>query len=117
MKHSLLLVLAILFASCGPSESDHRVELRSIDSELFQLGIAAQQHRAQMSNAEFDAFIGSFAAGYGAVSGDYCLSGDGASTAYDATHRADVAGYSLDQVRNRVDALTKRRSEILNDLD
>jgi hypothetical protein len=70
-----------------------------------------------MSQAEFDAFIGSFAAGYGAVTGDYGLAGDGAGTAYNATNQASAANYSLDQIRKRFDVLSKRRLAILKELN
>lgn len=116
MKKLIILLFALGLASCGPSESELRAELNSINAELTQLGIAAQRHRAEMNNAEFDAFIGSFAAGYGAVSGDVGLAGDGASTAYNATNQASVASYSLDQINERASTLIKRRLVILRDL-
>ena len=117
MKKPITLLLACVLASCGPSESELRAELRQIDGEILQLNIAAQQHRAQMSQAELDAFVGSFAAGYGAVSGDYSLAGDGVGTAYNATNQASAANYSLDQIRKRWEVLSKRRLEILKELD
>lgn len=119
MKKVVLAILAIagLLAACGPDKSELRSELRAIDTELVGIRIAAEQHRAQMSQAEFDAFIGSFAAGYGAVSGDYDLAGDGASTAINAMNQADAASYSLDQLKRRHDQLAKRRAEIVGKLD
>ncbi|WP_035600603.1 hypothetical protein [Haloferula sp. BvORR071] len=115
--HCLPLAIILLLAACGPNKSELRAELRSIQTEIAQLSIAARQHQAQMSSAEFDAFIGSFAAGYGAVSGDYDLANDGASTAYDASNQASAASYSLDQIRKRFEVLSKRRIEILKKLD
>jgi hypothetical protein len=119
MKKAVLVTLALagLLAACGPSKSELRAELRAIDTELVSLRVAAEQHRAQMSQAEFDAFIGSFAAGYGAVSGDYGLAGDGVGTAIDATNQANAASYSLDQIKQRHDQLAKRRAEIVGKLD
>jgi hypothetical protein len=119
MKKAVLVTLALagLLAACGPSKSELRAELCAIDTELMSLRVAAEQHRAQMSQAEFDAFIGSFAAGFGAVSGDYGLAGDGVGTAIDATNQANAASYSLDQIKQRHDQLAKRRAEIVGKLD
>jgi hypothetical protein len=119
MKKAVLVTLALacLLAACGPSKSELRAELRAIDNELVSLRVAAEQHRAQMSQAEFDAFIGSLAAGYGVVSGDYGLAGDGVGTAVTATNQANAASYSLDQLKQRHDQLAKRRAEIVGKLD
>ncbi len=77
----LPLLAALLLAACGPSDFELRSELRDIDTEMVAIQIAAGQHRSQMNQAEVDAFFGSFAAGYGATTGDYGLTGDGISTA------------------------------------
>jgi outer membrane murein-binding lipoprotein Lpp len=112
-----LVLAACIVPSCGPSEKELRAELQKVNTEIHQLQADAQQYRAQMSQAEFDAFIGSFAAGYGAVTGDYGLAADGTGTAYSAANQASAANYSLDQIKQRFEALSKRRSEILKDLD
>ena len=119
MKKAVLVTLALagLLAACGPSKSELRAELRAIDTELVSLRVAAEQHRAQMGQAEFDAFIGSFAAGYGAVSGDYDLAGDGVGTAVNANSQASAAYYSLDQIKQRSSLLSKRRAEVVGKLD
>lgn len=115
--HHLLCALALLLTACGPSESELRAELRSIEAEMTQLGISAGQYRAQMSQAEFDTFVGSFAAGYGAVAGDYSLAGDGAVSAISANSQAEAAGRSLEQLRQRYSKLNQRREEILRELN
>jgi len=119
MKKAILVTLALagLLAACGSSKSKLRAELQSVDLELASLRVAAGQHRAQMSQAEFDGFIGSFPAGYGAVLGDYGLAGDGVGTAVNATNQANAASYSLDQLKQRHDQLAKRRAEIAGKLD
>lgn len=119
MKKSIIfvLVLAVVLAACGPDKATLRAELHAIDTELMSLRVAAEQHRAQMSQAEFEAFIGSFAASYGAVSGDYGLAGDGVGTAINATNQANAASYSLDQIKQRHEKLAKRRAEIVGKLD
>ncbi|WP_367872495.1 hypothetical protein [Luteolibacter sp. Populi] len=111
-----LVLAACIVPSCGPSEKELRAELRKVNTEILQLQTVAQQCRAQMGQAEFDAFISSFAAGYGAVTGDGGLTIDGAATAYEAANQASAASYSLDQIRQRFEVLSKRRGEILKDL-
>lgn len=120
MKPAIIAVLvlsACIIPSCGPSEKELRAELQKVNTQIHQLQAAAQHYRAQMSQAEFEAFIGSFAVGYGAVTGDGGLTLDGTSTAWDATHQASAANYSLDQIKQRFEVLSKRRAEILKDLD
>ena len=102
LHHHLLPLLAALFlTACGPSESELRTELRQIDTELVAIQIAANAHRSQMSSAEFDAFFGSFAAGYGTTTGDYGLAGDGLHTATNASRQYDHSAWSLDQLQQR----------------
>ena len=117
LQNLLPLLLACLVTACGPSESELRAELSQIDGELMSLRIAAQNHRAQMSQAEIDAFLGSFAVGYGAVSGDYGLAGQGAGTAYNASNQANASSYSLAQIKERASTLMKRRIVILGELE
>jgi hypothetical protein len=109
-------LIALLLTACGPSKSELRAELSQIDAELMSLRIAARQHQSQMSQAEADAFIGSFAAGYGAVSGDYGLASEGAGAAYNASNQASASSYSLAQINERAGKLIKRRLVILEDL-
>ncbi len=105
----LPLLVALLLAACGPSDFELRSELRDIDTEMVAIQIAAGQHRSQMNQAEVDAFFGSFAAGYG----DYGLTGEGISTATNASRQYDLSAYSLDQLRTRFLKLGKRRAEIV----
>src|SRR5688572_6965201 len=53
MKHILLIAFAFLFVACGPDKARLRTELQSIEAEMVQLRIAAEQQRAQMDQAEF----------------------------------------------------------------
>ncbi|MES2657193.1 MAG: hypothetical protein V4689_01175 [Verrucomicrobiota bacterium] len=117
MKHLIILAIAFLIASCGPNKGQLRSELQSVESEMLELRIAAEQHRAQMDQAEFQAFIGSFAAGYGTTSGDYELASDGAGTAVRSSRQYDASSYSLDQLKQRYVALAKRRTEIVAQLN
>ncbi|MCW1922637.1 hypothetical protein OKA05_08730 [Luteolibacter arcticus] len=119
MKKSIIviLVLAAVLAACGPDKAKLRAELQSIDAELVQIRSVAGQYRARMSAAEFDAFVGSFAAGYGAVSGDYQLAGDGVGTAVESALQYDASSISLDQLKQRHEQLAKRRTEIVPQLD
>ena len=119
MKKSIIVVLtlAVVLAACGPDKAKLRAELQSIDTELVQIRAVAEQYRAQMNEAEFDAFVGSFAAGYGAVSGDYELAGDGIDTAVESAIQHDASSHSLDQLTQRHDQLAKRRAEIASQLD
>lgn len=114
---SLVVLAAWLVPSCGSREEELRVELKKVNAEILQLQTAAREYQAQMGQAEFDAFIGSFAAGYGAVTDDGGLVIDGTSTAWDAANQASAASHSLDQIRQRFAALSERRAEILKDLD
>ena len=117
LLHLLPLLAALLMAACGPSDSELRTELQQVDAELVAIQIAANQHRSQMSQAEVDAFFGSFAAGYGTTTGDYGLAGDGLHTATNASRQYDHSTWSLDQLQQRWLALGKRRTQILADLN
>lgn len=114
MKFPIILILISFLVSCGPDRAQLRAELSSIESELAQISSAAQQHRSAMSEAEVDSFIGSFAAGYGAVSGDGDLVGDGAATAARSIQQYDHSSDSLEQLRRRYDSLSKHRDTILS---
>lgn len=111
------ILAALLVCSCGPSESELRSELTAVEGELVAIQIAMRQHSSAMSQAEAEAFFGSFATGYGVTSGDYGMAGEGALVASDAIRQYDVSSYSLDQLRTRYLALGKRRMEILHQLD
>jgi len=119
MKKFLIsvLVLSLVLAACGPDKAKLRTELQSINAELVQIQGVAAQYQARMSAAEIDAFLGSFAAGYGAVSGDSELATDGIGAAIDSTVDYDVSSISLDQLKQRHEQLAKRRSEIVSKLD
>ncbi|MES2658854.1 MAG: hypothetical protein V4689_09560 [Verrucomicrobiota bacterium] len=117
MKQIIILAFSLLIAACGPNKTQLRSELQSIDSEMVNLRIAAEQHRSKMDQAEYVAFIGSFAAGYGATSGNYELAGDGADTAVRSSRQYDASSYSLDQLKQRYEVLAKRRTEIVKQLN
>lgn len=112
----IILVLVAMLTACGPNKSQLKSELSAIDHELMELRIAAEQHRAQMSQAEFDAFIGSFAVGYGATTDDYGLAGEGVGTVVNSSRQYDASRYSLDQLKQRYEILGKRRQEIVRQL-
>ncbi len=109
----LTLLLGLMQLSCGPSENELRAELRSIDGELMMLRNAAYQYQSQMSQAEFNAMIGSFATGYGITSGESGLAMDGAVTVAGAASNYDTASYSLEQIKRRQTELMKRRAFIV----
>jgi hypothetical protein len=113
-KHLLLLTLSfsILIPACGPSESELRTELQSIEGELMSLRNAAYRHQSEMSQAEFAAMMGGFATGYGITSGEGDLTGQGIGTVVDAASSYDVASYSLEQIKQRQMELLKRRAAI-----
>ncbi|GAA5117426.1 hypothetical protein JIN84_17400 [Luteolibacter yonseiensis] len=117
MKQILIIACTFLFVACGPDRARLRTELQSIEAEMVQLRIAAEQQRAQMDQAEFNVFIGSFAAGYGATSGDYELAKDGVGTAVDSSRQYDVSKYSHEQLKQRYDTLATRRTEIVTQLN
>ena len=117
MKQLLLIAFTFLFVACGPNKAQLRAELQSVESEMVQLRIAAELHRAQMDQAEYDAFIGSFAAGYGSTSGDYELAGNGADTVARSSRQYDASSYSLDQLKQRYEALAQRRTAIVKQLN
>ena len=108
----LTLLFSLLLPSCGPNESDLRAELQSIDHELVMLRNAAYRHQSQMNQAEFAAFIGSFATGYGITSGEDDLAGEGVGTVINAASDYDVASFSLEQIKQRQMELLKRRTVI-----
>jgi len=116
MKPILLLMTILALAACGQNEGQLRSELQNIEAEMVSLRIVAEQHRVQMDQAEFNAFIGSFAAGYGLTSGDYEMAGNGANSAVSSSRQYDASSYSLDQLKQRLEVLAKRRSEIVSEL-
>jgi len=119
MKKSIIviLILAVVLAACGPNKSKLRTELQSIDAELVYIRTTAGHYRDRMSAAEFDAFIGSLAAGYGAMTGDFELAGDGVDTAVSSVNDHGISRASLDQLKQRHDQLAKRRAEVASQLD
>jgi hypothetical protein len=80
---------------------------------MMALQNAAYQHQSAMNQASFDAFLGGFAEGFGAMDGNYELAGAGVGGVADAANRADVAGYSLNQIQERYNTIAKRREEIV----
>lgn len=112
----MTMLLAAILPSCGPSEAELRAELQSIDHEMVMLRNAAYRHQSQMGQAEFAAFIGSFATGYGITSGEGELAGEGVGTVISAASDYDVASYSLEQIKQRQMALMKRRVVITSKL-
>lgn len=113
----LTLLISLIIPSCGPNEAELRAELQSIDQEMMALRNAAYHHQSQMNQAEFAAFIGSFATGYGITSGEGDLAGEGISTVINADSNYDVASYSLEQIKSRQNELLKRRVVILSKLE
>lgn len=119
MKNPLILLtllVSLILPSCGPNEADLRAELQAIDSEMVMLRNAAYCHQSEMSQAEFSAFIGSFATGYGITSGERDIAGEGVGTVIGAASDYDVASYSLKQIKERQVELLKRRLVILSKL-
>lgn len=105
----LTLILSSLIAACGSNEAELRAELQSIDREMVMLRNAAYRHQSQMNQADFAAFIGLFATGYGITSGEGGVTGEGIGTVIDAASDYDVASYSLEQIKQRQMELLKRR--------
>jgi len=104
----LLLPLSFSLTSCGPSEEELRAELRTVDQKLMAISLAANRHRARMSQAEVDAHFGSFAAGYGTTSGTYGLASDEYNTTSQASFQYDVSSLSLDQLMGEQHAYSSR---------
>ena len=118
MKHLLILLTAALsLASCQSNQTRLRSELQAIDTELLQLSLTAEQHQARMDEAGYDVLVGSFAAGYGATSGDPGLTGEGIDAAVRSSGQYDAASRSIDQLRQRHESLSRRRAEIVSKLD
>lgn len=109
----LTLIFSLVLPSCGPNEAELRTEMHSIDRELMALRNAAYRYQSQMNQAEFAAFIGSFATGYGITSGEGELAGEGVGTVIDAASDYDVASFSLEQIKQRQMELLKRRTVIV----
>lgn len=112
------MCLAVFFMAqaCGPNKAELRAELQSIDGEMVMLRNAAYRHQSEMSQAEFSAFMGAFATGYGLTSGEGDITGEGIGTVVGAASEYDVASYSLEQIKQRQMELLKRRTVILGKL-
>lgn len=116
MKNVILFAFTFLFIACGPNKKQLRAELHSIEAEMVSLRIAAEQQRAHMDEAEFNAFIGTFSTGYGLTSGDYELAGDGAGAVVDSSRQYGVSSYSHQQLVGRYETLLERRTAIVAQL-
>lgn len=112
----LALMASFIFSACGPNKSELRAELQSIEHEMVMLRNAAYRYQSQMSQAEFASFVGGIATGYGITAGEGDLAGEGASTVINAASDYDVANYSLEQIKQRLIELGKRRVGLISKL-
>lgn len=104
--------LSLLPACGGPDRASLLAEQQAIEQDLMQLELLANQMRAQMSQAEWQSFLGGFAAGFGIVGGDGQVALTGAGTVVDAVGSYDAASMNLQQVQNRYNQLARRWREI-----
>ena len=120
MRRSNLLVFAassLLLTACGgPSKAELRAELQQIEGEMMQLEMMAYDARSRMSQAEWQSFVGGFAAGFGAVSGDGQMTFAGGNAVAGASGDYDRARFNLQQIQGRYNQLAQRRIEIHREL-
>jgi hypothetical protein len=105
---------ALLLSACGgPSKAELRAELQQIEAEMMQLEMMAYDARSRMSQADWQNFLGGFAAGFGVVSGDDNMALTGGHAIAGATGDYDRARFNLQQIQGRYNQLAQRRFEIL----
>lgn len=116
MKKYLILIALLALACCGRNQTKLRTELKSIEAEMAQVASSARNCQEAMNQSGADSFIGSFAAGYGAVSGDSQTALDGVASAVASGSQYESARSAFEQLQQRYEALSKIRSEILRQL-
>lgn len=111
---SLLAVLVgLLLSACGgASKAELRAELQQIEGELMQLEMMAYDARSRMSQADWQNFLGGFAAGFGAVSGDGQMTFAGGNAIAGASGDYDRARFNLQQIQTRYNQLAQQHGEI-----
>ena len=111
MKTLTLLIIAVIaipLSGCGPDKNQLRQRLGRVEMEMQQLQSLAYAQKSRMNQADFDAFIGGFAIGYGATSGDGQLAYEGGQTIGQAWGDSQNAQMSLDQIRSRYNQLAAK---------
>lgn len=119
MKTLALLIIAIIaipLSGCGPDKNQLRQRLGRVEMEMQQLQSLAYAQKSRMNQADFAAFIGGFAFGYGATSGDGQLAYEGGSVISQAADESQNARMSLDQIRSRYNQLAAERESIIGKL-
>ncbi|MEI6605214.1 MAG: hypothetical protein WCP35_07880 [Verrucomicrobiota bacterium] len=116
LRNAFILVITATLGACGPNKSELRGQVRKIEAEMNYLNSLAQSQRSRMNEADFVAFIGGFAAGYGATSDNGQLVVDGAGVVLDAAQRSSDAQLSLNQIKSRYNQLAIERMGLLNKL-
>lgn len=114
MKQLFPAICVCLFLSAcgGPSKAELRAELQQIEGELMQLEMMAYDARSRMSQAEWQNFLGGFATGFGAVSGDGKMALAGGNAIAGASGDFDRARFNLQQIQARYNQLAARHNEI-----
>ena len=110
------LVGSLLVACGGPNEAELRAELQQIEGEMMQLEMMAYEFQSRMSQAEWQTFLGGFAAGFGLTSGNDQLTYSGGNAIAGASGDYDRARFNLQQIQGRYNQLAQRRIEIHREL-
>lgn len=106
-------LLALFLSACGgPSKAELRAEQAGIEQELMQIEMAANQLRAQVTQAEWQSFFGGFATSFGFFSGDNQTALQGAGVVANAAGNHDLATRNLQQLQVRYNQLAQRWNEI-----
>ena len=109
-------LLIVLGAAAGPDRQQLQAELGQIDSELYQLYVAANQQKAMVSAAEWDQAVGILAMAQGAWQNDEHRVWEGAGATLHGGLSAHQAEMPLKQIAGRAQQLLIRRDEILAQL-
>jgi len=116
LRNALVFALAATLAACGPSKAELRSRLMQVEAEMAYLSSLAQSYRDQMTAADFAAFLGGFAAGYGATTADGALALQGAGVVFDADTQSRAAQMNLGQIQARFNELDTERTVLISRL-
>lgn len=118
MKSVIIISLLIFtICACGSNKTALRAELQEVEAEMIQLSTSARQYQKQMNQADDQSLLGSFAAGFGAVSGYIDLTGEGIGSVVQSSRDHNASRDALEQLSQRYDALAQRRDRLLQKLN
>lgn len=112
----LLFLIVLAGAASGPDRQQLQTELARVEAEGFQLSREAQALRSVISGAQYSQILGTSAALWGVAQDDGGLAWDGVATLNSAAIDEQQALQALKQISERLERLTARRTQLLQQL-